>query len=175
MNADESLYLLNAHNPQALAAVEAEFTQNQQYIVGIDPQQALVDMKNGVPFGGDLGDKLSHPTYPGEGAAVRAAITTFANYIAIDKQARQLLAAGNVAQAQALILGFNPGQAALAFTQFDSAMWNAIDINQFQFDQQIANVFGSLGPVPYVLAIALIALIAATIIGMKPRLDEYSV
>jgi hypothetical protein len=175
MNADESLYLLDAHDPQTLAAVENDFTQHQQQIVNIDPQQALDDAQKGAPFRGYLGDKLSRLTYAGEGAAVREAIQTFANYIAIDKQVRQLLAAGNVHQAQALVLGFNPGQAALAFTQFDSAMWNAIDINQFQFDQQIANASSSLGPVPFVLAFALIALIVATIVGMKPRLDEYTI
>ncbi len=175
MNADESLYLLDANNPQALAQVEGDFTHYQQQVVNIDPQRALDDAKKGVPFGGYLGEKLSHVTYHGEGVAVRAAIQTFANYIAIDQQVRQLLAVGNVQQAQALVLGFNPGQAALAFTQFDSAMWNAIDINQFQFDQQIDNAFNSLGPVPYVLGCALLAIAGATIIGMKPRLDEYTV
>lgn len=175
MNADESLYLLDAHNAQALATVEHEFTQYQQQIVAIDPQQAVADAKSGTPFGGLLGDKLAHIIYPGEGDAVREALKTLANYTAIDTQVRQLLAAGNVQQAQALVLGFNPGQAALAFTQFDSAMWNAIDINQFQFDQQISNASGSLGPVPYVLGIALIAIVVATIMGMKPRLDEYTV
>jgi hypothetical protein len=158
-----------------LAAVEDDFAHDQQQIVAIDPQQALADAKNGVHFGGYLGEQLSHIAYPGEGAAVREAIQTFANYVAIDKQVRQLLAAGNVQQAQALILGFNPGQAALAFTQFDSAMWNAIDINQFQFDQQIDDALGRLEPVPYVLGIALIVIVVATFIGMKPRLDEYAI
>ena len=175
MNADESLYLLDAHNPQVLASVENEFTHYQQQIVSIDPQQAVNDAKKGIPFGGYLGEKLSHITYNGEGEAVREAIQTFANYIAIDKQVRQLLVRGNFPQAEALVLGFNPGQAALAFTQFDSAMWNAIDINKFQFDQQINNAFDSLGPVPYVLGITLVVIILATIIGMKRRLDEYAI
>jgi len=177
MNADESLYLLDAQNshPQTLAAVEQEFTQNQQQIVKVDPQQALDDVKNGVPFGGILGDKLSNINYPGERQAVTTALQTFANYIAIDKQVRQLLADGNVQQAQALVLGSNPGQGALAFTQFDSAMWNAIDINQFQFDQQIDNASGSLGPMLYVLGVALVAIVVAIIVGMKPRLDEYRI
>jgi hypothetical protein len=175
MNADESLYLLDAQNPQVLATAENEFTHYQQQIVAIDPERAVTDAKRGIPFGGYLGEQLSHVTYHGEGDAVRAAMQTFANYIAIDKQVRQLLAGGNVQQAQALVLGFNPGQAALAFTQFDSAIWNAIDINQFQFDQQINNAFGSLGPVPYVLGITLLVIIVATFIGMKRRLDEYAV
>jgi hypothetical protein len=160
MNADESLYLLDAqnNNPKDLTTVENEFTHYQQQI------------------GGYLGDQLSHVTYSGEGDAVRAAIKTFANYVAIDKQVRQqLLPGGNFAQAEALVLGFNPGQAALALTQFDSAIWNAIDINQFQFDQQINNAFGSLGPVPYVLGITLLVIVVATFIGMKRRLDEYAI
>ena len=70
-------------------------------------------------------------------------------------------------------MGSSPGQAALVFTQFDSAMWNAIDINQFQFDQQINRVMNSLGPVPFVLGIALLAIVVATVVGMRPRLDEY--
>ena len=175
MNADESLYLLDTQNPQVLARVKDEFTSYQHQIVAIDPKLAVSDAKNGIPFGGYLGEQLSHITYSGEGAAVREAIQTFANYVAIDDQVRQSLAEGNVPQAKALVLGYNPGQAALAFTQFDSAMWNAIDINQFQFDQQINNAFGSLGPVPYVLGIALIVIVVATIIGMKRRLDEYAI
>jgi hypothetical protein len=157
MNADESLYLLDANNPQALKTAEDEFTNYQQQI------------------GGHLGDQLSHSTYPGEGAALRQAIQTLASYIVIDNKVRQLLAGGNVPAAQMLVQGYNPKQAALAFTQFDSAMWNAIDINQFQFDQQINNAFGSLGPVPYVLGIALIVIVVATVIGMKRRLDEYAI
>jgi hypothetical protein len=175
MNADENLYLLDAQNPQVLAQVEDEFTHYQQQIVAIDPAQAARFAQKGISFGGDLGEQLSHVTYTGEGAAVRAAIQTFASYIAIDHQVRQFLAAGNFAQAEALVLGFNPGQAALAFTQFDSAMWNAIDINQFQFDQQINNAFGSLGPVPYVLGITLIVIVVASFVGMKRRLDEYTI
>jgi hypothetical protein len=173
MNADESLYLLNAHDPKTLAAVEQDFTQQQQQIVAIDPQLAVEDAQKGVPFGGLLGDRLAHAAYPGEAAADRAAVQTFAKYVAVDNQVRQLLAEGNTQQAQALVLGFNPNQAALAFTQFDSALWNTIDINQFQFDQQIASANSSLAPVPWVLGIALLALVAATILGMKPRLDEY--
>ena len=60
MNADESLYLLDAHNPQVLATVENEFTHYQQQIVSIDPQQAVNDVQRGIPFGGYLGEKLSH-------------------------------------------------------------------------------------------------------------------
>lgn len=174
MNADESLYLLEAQDPQTLAAVESDFTRYQRQIVDIDPQQALKDAKTGVNFGGYLGQKLAHVSYPGEGAALRAALQTFANYVAIDTQVRQFLAAGAVQQAQSLVLGFNPGQSALAFTQFDSAVWNAIDINQFQFDQQIDTAFSSLGPTPYVLSIALLLIVVTTFFGMKPRLDEYA-
>jgi hypothetical protein len=175
MNADESLYLLDANNPQVLAQVENEFTSYQHQIVAIDPQQAVSDSQKGISFGGNLGEQLSHLTYNGEGSAIRAAIQTFANYIVIDNQVRQLLASGNVLGAKALVQGFNPGQAALAFTQFDSAMWNAIDINQFQFDQQINTAFVRLGPVLYVLGISLIVIVVATIIGMKRRLDEYAI
>jgi hypothetical protein len=173
MNADESLYLLHADNPKALAAVENDFTRYQHQIIDVDPQKALDDAKNGVTFGGYLGEQLSRATYDGESVAVQNAIQRFANYVAIDTQVRQLLAAGNVQQAQALVLGSNPGQAALIFAQFDSAMWNAIDINQFQFDLQIDSALSSLGPMPYILVITLIAIIVATIVGMKPRLDEY--
>jgi hypothetical protein len=167
MNADESRYLLDAHNPQALAAVEEDFTHKQQQITGLDPQSALRQAQQGIPFGvsGYLGDQLVRSTYPGERAAVSDVIQTFANYVAIDQQVRQLLWAGKAQQAQALVLGFNPGQAALAFTQFDSAIGGAIDINQVHFDQQIATALSRLGPVPYVLAYELMAIIVATIVG----------
>jgi hypothetical protein len=180
MNADERLYLLDAHDPQALAKVEKDFTDKQEQITNLDPQSAVTQAQQGIPFGvgGSLGDQLLRSTYPGERAAVSEVIHTYGTYVIIDQQVRQLLAAGKVQQAQALVLGSNPGQAALAFTQFDSAIGTAIDINQFQFDQQIDTAFSSLGPVPYVLAYGLMAMIVATIvgnivgIGIKPRLDE---
>ena len=96
MNADESLYLLDAHNPQVLAMVEDEFTHYQQQIVAIDPERAVTDAQKGIPFGGYLGEKLAHISYNGEGAAIREAIQTFASYIAIDQQVRQLLVRGNL-------------------------------------------------------------------------------
>jgi hypothetical protein len=167
MNADERRYLLDAQNPQALAAAEKGFTDKQEQITNLEPQSALDDAQKGVPFGvgGSLGDQLLRSTYPGERAAVSEVIQTFANYVAIDQQVRQVLAAGKVRQAQALVLGFNPGQAAWAFTQLDSAIGTAIDINQFQFDQQISTALSRLGPVPYVLAYALMAIVVATIVG----------
>jgi hypothetical protein len=155
MNANESLYLLNAQDPKSLATAESDFTSKQQKIADA------------------LNTRLSHTNYPGERDAIKTAIQRFASYIDIDKNVQQLLAQGNFQQAKTLVQGFNPGQAALAFTQFDSALWNAIDINQFQFDQQINDASGRLGPIPYILGIALIVIVVATIFGMKPRLDEY--
>jgi hypothetical protein len=169
MKADESRYLVDARarDPQALAAVEEDFTQAQLQITSPEPQSAMDEAQQGVPFGvgGPLGDQLLRSTYPGERAAVSDVIQTFANYVAIDQQVRQLVAAGKVQQAQALVQGFNPGQAALAFAELDSAIGTAIAINQVQFDQQIDTALSSLGPVPYVLAYALMAIIVATIVG----------
>jgi hypothetical protein len=174
MNADERRYLLDAQNPQALAADEQDFTDKQEQITNLDPQSALTQAQQGIPFGvaGSLGDQLLRSSYAGERGAVSTVIQTFATYVLIDQQVRQLLAAGKVQQAQALVLGSNPGQAPLAFTQLDSAIGHAIDINQTQFDQQIDTAFSSLGPVPYVLAYALLAIVVATIIGSYPLLAD---
>src|SRR5262249_55891473 len=65
MSADESLYLLDAQNPRALAAVEDDFTHYQQQIVAIDPQRAPDDAQKGIRFGGNLGEQLSRSIYPG--------------------------------------------------------------------------------------------------------------
>jgi len=173
MNADESLYLLHSGNADVLAKDEADYTNYAQLITAVAPQKAVTYAKSGVAFGGYLGIELSNITYPGERDAAIAAVNAWAAYTDIDTQIRQLLVQGNYQQALALDLGNNVGQSNYAFAQFDTALGQVIAINQHYFDQQIRDADALLRPFPFVLFGSLLAIIAACVYGMKPRLDEY--
>jgi hypothetical protein len=173
MNADESLYLLYYGNNTELAGAEADYTQLEQQLTSVDPQQAMHDAQNGTPFGGYLGDEMSNITYPGERDAALAAVTAWTSYTTIDKHMRQLLAQGSYQPTLTIDLGTNPGQSDWAFAQFDAALGHVIDINQTYFNRQISDAFGILGTYPFILIGSTLALIVACIFGMKPRLEEY--
>lgn len=174
MNADESLYLLHFKNPAALAQDEADYTHYAHQMTSIDPQQVLSYAQSGRPFGGYLGVEMSNITYPGERQAALDAVKAWALYTHIDGQMRQLLAQDQYQQTLTIDLGTQPGQSDWAFAQFDSAMGRVIEINQNYFNQQVDDAFAILRPFPYVLFGALIAIIGAGVVGMKPRLDEYA-
>jgi hypothetical protein len=176
MNADESLYLLHYGNNDLLSQDEANFTKLEPSMTDVDPQVAAADAtdaKNGKPFGGYLGNEMGNITYPGEREAATAAVEAWADYTSIDGKIRQLLAQGDYQQALQLDLGSSAGQSDLAFTQFDTAMGNVIDINQRHFDQQINDAIRVLGSFPIVLIASLVAIILACFLGFKPRFDEY--
>lgn len=173
MNADESLYLLHNGNTAALTQDEADYTHYRQLMTAVDPQQAATDAQNGITFGGYLGDEMANITYPGERDAALAAIHAWTIYTGLDAQMRQLLAQGQYQQAMAIDLGTHAGQSDWAFAQFDSALGQVIAINQSHFDQQVRDAIGVLRPVPFVLGGALLAIILASVFGMKPRLEEY--
>ncbi|HAM50441.1 MAG TPA: hypothetical protein DCP92_06990 [Nitrospiraceae bacterium] len=139
----------------------------------IAPQDALAVNSTGKSFGGFLGVELSNITFKGEKEAANDTLKEWAEYIRIDGNIRQLEQQGKFKEALELNIGTKPGQSNWQFDRFDKALGSTLDINQKEFDQKISYAFSRLNIFPYVLAVWLIAVIIASVIGMKPRLDEY--
>lgn len=175
MNALESLYMLQSGDTAKLTADEQAFTKFATSIVNIDPLTAVSEAEYQKPFGGYLGEELSHISYPGERDAAIKAVDAWAAYINIDSQMRDLLKASNTGQASYFNVHFLQGQSSLAFNQFDQAISRVIAIDQGHFDEQTSSASNILQILPVVLITWLIVVILACVYGMKPRLDEYRV
>ena len=172
-NADESLLLIQRGHPAAQAQATNSFTQRTAQIMAIKPGEVANVLASKVKFGGQLGVELANITFPGEEAAAVNTLKTWAYYMEIDQQIRQLEEAGRRDEALALTLGEKNGQSNWAFAEFDKALCKTIEINQQAFDQSIAKAFNELNWFPYILLGAVFASIVAVVAGMKPRLDEY--
>jgi hypothetical protein len=172
-NADESLYLLYHGDKDNQAKATSDFRSKAAQLTDIAPQDALAVNSTGKSFGGFLGVELSNITFKGEKEAANDTLKEWAEYIRIDGNIRQLEQQGKFKEALELNIGTKPGQSNWQFDRFDKALGATLDINQKEFDQKISYAFSRLNIFPYVLAVWLIAVIIASVIGMKPRLDEY--
>src|ERR1039457_1869511 len=165
-NADESLYLIYHGHGDAQEKSTVAFHAKVNEILNKNG-------KNGSQYGGFLGDELANITFSGEKEAATDLIKTFTEYLKIDAQIRELERTGRYKEALALNIGTKPGESNWAYDRFDKAIGKTIDINQKEFDSNVSKAFSKLNVFPYVLGIVLIVVIAASIVGMKPRLDEY--
>ena len=175
MNALESLYMLHYGDTTKLTKDEQSFTTFAQSIVNIDPLKAVTNAEYHQPFGGYLGNELSHISYPGERDAAIKAVDSWAAYSTIDTQMRDLMKASDSGQASYFNTRFLQDQSSLAFNQFDQAISRVIAIDQSHFDEQITSALNILQPFPFILTGWLVGCIIACISGMKPRMDEYAV
>jgi hypothetical protein len=173
MNALESLYMMHYGDTAKLMKDEQLFTNFAMSIVNIDPLTAVVSAEYQRPFGGYLGQELSHTSYPGERDAAINAVDAWAAYINIDSQMRDLMRASAAGEASYFNAHFLQDQSSLAFNQFDHAISRVIAIDQRHLDEQINSALSILQILPYVLIAWLIGFILASAYGMKPRLDEY--
>lgn len=172
-NADESLYLLYHGDKDNQAKATSDFKGKAALLSDIAPQDALVLDSRGEKFGGFLGAELANITFAGEKEAATQTLKEWAAYIRIDGDIRRLEQQGGHNEAIALNIGTKPGQSNWQFDKFDKALGATLDINQKEFDQKISSAFLRLSVFPYVLAAWIVVVIAASIVGMKPRLDEY--
>jgi CHASE3 domain sensor protein len=165
-NADESLYLIYHGSGDAQEKATAAFRAKVGDILNKNG-------KNGSQYGGFLGEELANITFEGEKEAAADLISTFSEYLKIDGKIRELEKSGQYKEALALNIGTKPGESNWAYDRFDKALGKTIDINQKEFDSNVSKAFSELNVFPYVLGIVLVIVIVASVVGMKPRLDEY--
>jgi len=172
-NADESFYLLDHGNDGKQAVWTKKFYDKTTLLSAGDPDRMLVYAQQGKRFNGYLGDELANITFPGEKEAAMQTMRAWACYLDIDQQIRHLEASGKYKEALALNVGTQPGDSNWAFAQFDDALGKTLDVNQHAFDNEIAHAFDLLSHFVYALIATVVVIIAAIVIGIKPRLDEY--
>jgi hypothetical protein len=172
-NADESFYLLDHGKADKQAQWTDKFNQKAAVLSQGDPNQALQMAIASKRFKGLLGDELANITFPGENEAAMRTMRSWVTYLDIDHQIRQLEEAGKYKDALALNIGTQQGESNWAFAQFDDALGETLKVNQQAFDNEIAHAFDLLSHFVYALIAAVVVVIAAIVVGIKPRLDEY--
>jgi hypothetical protein len=100
-------------------------------------------------------------------------LSTFVDYMDIDRKIRDFERAGRHAEAFALCVGTQPGQSDWAFQRFDKALGKVLDINERFFASQVAGASSYLSWIPWVVpAVALVIALLAWF-GLQPRISEY--
>lgn len=174
---EESHFLLDpARAPAAQAAFTTDVNALAHLPDGLTPDQLIAATRNGPPvdgFTGRLADELRNVTFPGERDAAMGALTTLENYLKLDAQVRTLERSGHHGAAVDLSVNTNQGGAAWAFRRFDTALGDALAINQGAFE---AAVMDSLGALRGLEVEALVASGVAGVLiflGIGVRLKEY--
>lgn len=125
-------------------------------------------------FKGLLAGELKNITFEGEKEAASKTLADWAAYIRIDGQLRDLVKAGKLKEAVALCTGTQRGQSTWAFSEFDRDLAATIEINQQEFDKAAASGRSHLAGFEYTAPVAMVIVIVLTVVGLLPRLREYS-
>ena len=144
-NGDESRWLLvkmHAGKSDQIQVYADSFQRKAQAIAAYQGRwsegtlRAEIDRTQKAPAAlkGYLADELNNITFPGELLAAEATLLKFLDYLAIDRQIRDLK---DERQAVELCLGTQPGQSDWAFDQFDQALSKTIAINQSYFKSSL--------------------------------------
>ena len=177
-NADESRYLLDKGNA---VNHEKAFFDKIAKIIELPPgqnfDQVIQTLKQGqkVPgLKGYLADELNNITFPGEKESVIETLQNLKVYVEIDKQIRQLEESGQHLAAIALCTGTQPQQSNWAFEEFKKAHQKTLDLNLNQFEQNIKKGEEELNNFEITTSVAMFLVGSFTLLGLKPRIKEYS-
>ncbi len=176
-NSDESRYLLDK---EQAAEHERDFFTKSALLAKLPLDLSLADIEarersgNHVEgFSGYLADELNNITFTGERDAAVDTLLRFEDYLAVDKQIRQLERGGKHQQAIELCTGTQAGQSDWVFERFDKALGATLDINQSAFDAAVAKGLKALDSLE-IKASALAAVIAVLMfLGLAARIGEY--
>ncbi|MGW7580126.1 hypothetical protein ACWGKU_03980 [Kitasatospora sp. NPDC054768] len=185
LNADESRYLTD---PARAAAYEQSFLDKTQSFARVDGAAlaayndrlaVLADRHRAdhgqVGFGGYLGDELRNITFPGEQDAAERVLAAFQQYQRDDRRIRELNAQGRLKEAVTYNTGLTPGQSNADFGTLAAALDDNQAINQRAFDAAVAATDGDLDAVTAGTGAAVLAAaLALTVLGVRPRLREFS-
>lgn len=166
----ESLYLLHEGTGIVQTADTINFNLSAERICS-DTKAAI----SGSAFEGYLNDTLSNAISSDAIAKAGIALKQWIKYVDIDKQVHNLEYDSKHDEAIALSVGSAAGEANYEFEKFDEALRDTIKIDQGSFDSSMNSAYKTLNIFPYILACFLLLIIAACILGIKPRLNEYRV
>jgi hypothetical protein len=173
-NRDESRYLLDKAN-----AVQHEkaFQEKIDQIIKLPAGETLDAIASKLAQGekvngltGLFGDALNNITFEGEREAIIKTIAALGNYVAVDKQIRQLERSGRHIEAIKLCTGDSNE----VFEDFKTAHQKVLDINQAEFDKAI-NQGLKIVDIEITTTVAAISIAVLTSLGMQKRIKEYEV
>jgi hypothetical protein len=176
-NADESRYLLDRSDAPKH---EQSFNDKVAKIITIPPNQSIdsiiANTTQGNPTTGITGlfaDELNNITFPRESASATATLKSFGDYLAIDKQIRQLSRSGKIAEATALCIGTKQGQSNFAFDRYKDLHTQLMELNKAEFEKNIEIGNNRLANFEVIATVALGSIAILTLFGVRPRLAEY--
>ncbi len=176
-NSDESRYLLD---PEFVSKHEQAFFNKIAKVATLPNGQTFETIiaeskqsKKVEGFTGYLAQELNNITFAGEREAVVASLVSLGDYVAIDKQIRQLRQSGKLPQAIALCVGSNTGESNWAFKKFLDANQKNYDINNNAFKASIEQGFQDVNGFEIKAVVVTIAIASLTLFGLRPRLKEY--
>ncbi|MDF5719722.1 MAG: hypothetical protein PUP91_04365 [Rhizonema sp. PD37] len=177
INADQNRYLLDAADA---TKYQQAFLDKAAKIVNIPAAQTFETVAAASAQGlkvegltGYMALELNNITFPGEREAAVQSLSTYARYLMIDKQIRQLQQSGRHQEAIALSTGYNLGQSDWAFSEFKQANQNTFNLNQKAFDKAIAQGFIEVNGFEITTPIVVVFICVLTLFGLLPRLKEY--
>jgi len=173
-NAQESLFLLAMD--KALQSQHATFFMSyahQLFDGNIGIASALVADPSIVKAHGLLGAELANIAFAGEHEAAAQSLTTWAEYMTIDAQLRQLESAGEHQKAIALCIGQREHESDWAFERFTKALAQALSVNQHAFEMEIGRCINILRWMTYLLFLLFLAPLVGSYGGVRQRLLEY--
>jgi hypothetical protein len=177
-NGDESRYLLDtAFATKHEQAFFAKMNKLAVLPVGqktFDSVIATAAQGKKVGMTGLLADELNNVTFPGEALAAIEVLSRFSVYLEVDKKIRQLEKSGKHQEAIALCTGNNPGQSNWAFDQLKDANLKAFDINDQAFQNAIGQGMKDLEGFEVTTPGVVGAIALLTLLGLLPRIKEYS-
>ena len=176
-NADESRYLLDRSNA---IVHEQSFNDKVTKILMIPANQSIdsilanVQQKKPTPeLTGLFAGALNNITFKGERELAIDTLKLFKEYLAIDKQIRQLSSSGKIAEAIALCIGTKPGESNWAFDRYKNKHTELMNLNKKEFEDNIKLGAQHLDNYEIIAAVALSSIASLTLFGLRPRLVEY--
>ncbi|TQJ52899.1 hypothetical protein FBY34_0610 [Streptomyces sp. SLBN-115] len=182
-NADESRYLLD---PQRRDRYADTFLAKSQELYGIQGAtlssydsalavtwQAYESDHDDLRFTGEFRRELDNITFPGERAAAERTVEAYAVYQRDDRKIRALLAAGKEREAVEFCMGWGPSTSNAHFGAWMTELDKVTDINRRHFTDSVAAGRSTVGGLlPWIVG-ALLATVALTAVGLRPRLAEF--
>jgi hypothetical protein len=172
---DESRFLLHSSK---LPGATDDFQRNVNSLILLPAGAAMEDVaRDGLNENsgatGHLADEIHNITFPGEREPAVEMTAKFAQYLATDREIRRLETASKHADAVALRLGTQQGQAKYGFAQFDDALGRTLAVSQRAFDAAVDTGFSALSHLEAKAAAAAVLIVLLVFAGLAPRIAEY--
>jgi hypothetical protein len=180
-NAAESRYLLDktfaAQHEKTYFEYIGKIAQPPQGKTYDDVITELINGKSAESMGeftGFLAEGLKNITFQGEREALLENLKALTAYVKIDQRIRQLERSGKHQEALALCIGTKPGQSNWAFEQLRNANTATYNINEQAFKNAIKDAEESVAGFEVKISVAVVGVAILTLLGLMPRLKEYS-